>query len=98
MSAKLADLVALRSAADTRWSRADENQERVEAQLEAQGSLGCASGMADALCCLELDVARHQDRITRSAADFVRSDSFFDRDHRAGSCLHWPSAIAPAAA
>ena len=44
--------------------------------------MGRASGVADALRCLELDVARHQDRVARSAANFLCGYPFSGRDHR----------------
>ena len=43
--------------------------------------MGRASGMADALRCLEFDVACYQDRIARSAAYFLCGYPFSHRDH-----------------
>ena len=45
-------------------------------------AMGRASGMADALRCLELDVARYQDRIARSTANFLCGYPFSHRNHR----------------
>ena len=61
---------------------------------QAKDRMGRACGMADTLCCLELDVARYQDRIARSTANFVCGDSLSDRDHRAFSSFDWSRAIA----
>src|SRR4029450_8209556 len=70
-------------AVETRWSRADEKTKRVaEIQLASQGRMGRATGVADTLCCLELDVARYQDRIARSAAHFLCRYPFSCRNHR----------------
>jgi drug/metabolite transporter (DMT)-like permease len=44
--------------------------------------MGCAIGMADALRCLELDMACHQDRIARSAANFLCGYPFSHRNNR----------------
>lgn len=64
-------------------SDADEDAERVvQIQLAASSRVGRSNSVADALCRLEFDVARHQDRIARFAADFVRWDSFRYRNCR----------------
>ena len=39
--------------------------------------MGRASGMADALRCLEFDVARYQDRVVRSTANLLCGYPFF---------------------
>src|SRR6266566_6364652 len=47
-----------------------------------------AHRMADSLCRLELDLARHQSGIARPAADFVRGNPFSHRDRcSSGSVL-----------
>src|SRR6266571_5635631 len=93
-----AGALALRTAANTRWSRAHENGERMgEMQLAAPSWMGRATGLADALHRLEFDLACHQNRLARFAADFIRGDSFSDRDHGAASCFDRPRAVAPAA-
>src|SRR6266496_3287816 len=67
----------------TRDGRADEDEKHVaETQLAVQGRMGRATGVADTLCCLELDVARYQDRIARSAAYFLCGYPFSRRNHR----------------
>jgi len=43
--------------------------------------MGCATGVADTLRCLELDMARHQDRIEGSTAHFLCGYPFSDSDH-----------------
>ena len=58
--------------------------------------MGCASGMADALRRLELDVARYQDRIARFAADFLRRHPLRSCGNR--SCRNLDGASAPTAA
>src|SRR4029453_4898003 len=69
-------------AVETRWSRADEKKKRVaEIQLATQGRMGRATSVADTLRCLELDVARYQDRIARSAAHFLCGYPFSFRNH-----------------
>src|SRR6266567_9271806 len=76
----------------------DENSYgNISTQLAAPSWMGRARGMVDALRGLELDLARHQDRLARFAADFVRGDSFSNRDHRAASCVDRPHPITPAA-
>ena len=77
--------------------RIDENEEHtIETQLAAQGRMGCASGMADALRRLELDVARYQDWIARFAADFLRRHPLRSSGHH--SCRNLDGAGAPIAA
>src|SRR5207245_4925545 len=90
--------LALRIAANTRWSRAHENGKCTgETQLASPNWMGRARGVVDALRGLELDLARHQDRLARFAADFVRSDSFSNRDRCAASCFDRPQPITAAA-
>ena len=76
----------------------DENERRVaETQLAAQDGMGRASGVADALCCLELDMARYQDRIARFAAIFLCGYPFPGRDHCPFRRIRRASALVTAA-
>jgi hypothetical protein len=51
--------LTLRIEIEARWSRADGHQKRIaETWLAAQDRMGCAIGVAHALRCLELDLAR----------------------------------------
>src|SRR6266545_5403355 len=76
----------------------DENSDgNISTQLASPSWMGRTRGMVDALRGLELDLARDQDRLARFAADFVRGDSFFNRDRCAASCVDRPHSIAPAA-
>jgi hypothetical protein len=89
--------VALRIAANTRWSRVNEKGNRkAETQMAAQEGMGRASCLVDPLRSLELDLACDQDWSTRFAADFIRGDSFFDRDCCVAGSLDWPHPIASA--
>jgi drug/metabolite transporter (DMT)-like permease len=56
--------------------------------------LADSSGLANALRRLELDLAGHQDRLARSAADLFCSDPVCDRDCGAGCSLDWANALA----
>jgi hypothetical protein len=57
--------LTLRIEIEARLSRTDENEKRIaKAELAAQSRMGCASGVVDALRCLEFDLARYQDRVT----------------------------------
>ena len=89
--------LALRVAGDARCSRACEINKCIAAnKVATEGRVGCSGGVADALHRLELYLACHQDRITRSPADFIRGDSFSHRNYRAGSGFIGPNASAPA--
>ncbi len=80
----------LRIGNEARWSRADENEKRIaEIQLAIQDRMGRASGVADTLCCLELDVARYQDRIARSTANFLCGYPFPGCDHCPFRRVRW---------
>src|SRR5882724_4561452 len=75
--------LTLRIGIEARLSRTDENEKRISKdELAAQSRMGCASGMADALRCLEFDVARYQDRIARSTANFLCGYPFSRCNHR----------------
>ena len=90
--------LALRIAADTRWSRADENEKRMgESQLAAASWVGCANSLADALRRLEFDLARYQDWIARFAADFLCGHPFSARNLCSFGRLGWASAPVAAA-
>src|SRR5437762_7145176 len=96
----------LRIGVNTRWSIADENEKDigwrgrarpVRAGVALGAPMGRASGMADALCCLELDVARYQDRVARSTANFLCRYPFSRRNHRAFCRIRWAGGIVTAA-
>ena len=59
--------------------------------------MGRAGGMADTLRCLELDVARYQDRIARSAANFLCGYPFPGGDHCSFRRIHRASELVTAA-
>src|SRR5437763_1521741 len=80
--------LALRVAGNARCSRACENKPHtIGKKMAIQSGVGCPAGVGDALCCLELHLARDQNWITRSPAEFIRADSCSHRDHGAVSCL-----------
>src|SRR5438034_4444391 len=90
--------LALRIAAETRWSRADETQKLIaEMELAAQNKLGCAAGLVDTLRGLEFDLARHQRRFARFAADFLCSNPFHHRSDCSIRGLSGTSALVAAA-
>ena len=66
--------------------------------MATKSRVGYPAGVVDALRCLEFDLARDKNRIARSPADFIRSDSLSHRDYRARSCLDRPDTFAPATA
>jgi hypothetical protein len=91
--------VPLRLTANERLSRACEKDEhRLGKEMATESGVGCPAGMADALPCLELHLARYKNRITRSPADFVCGDSFCYRHRRAAGCFHREDQFAPATA
>src|SRR6266567_7969483 len=98
MSQLCAGELALRIAINTRWSRANGNENRMaETQLAAANWVGDTGSLADALCRLEFDLARYQDWIARSAADFLCGHSFSDRNHCSSCSLSRASALVAAA-
>ena len=66
-------------------------------ELAAQNTLGRAPGLVDALRGLELDLARHQSRFARFAADFLCSNPFRHRSDCAIRGLSGTSALIAAA-
>src|SRR5690349_25030053 len=89
-----AEATALPIIAHTRLSRSDANKEIADPCLAAFGRLGCAIGVAYALRRLELNMARHQDRSSRFAADFLCRDTIFDCDRCAGDRVDWTCSFA----
>ena len=88
----------LRIGVNTRWSIADENEKDIaDARSTAQDRVGRASGMADALCCLEFNMARYQDRVARSTANFLCGYPFSRRNHRAFCRIRWAGGLVTAA-
>src|SRR4029453_19560312 len=82
----------------TRDGRAHENEKRiVKIQLAAQGRMGRATSVADTLRCLELDMARYQDRIAGSTAHFLCRYPFSHCDYRSFCRLGRASRITAAA-
>src|SRR5436190_21730440 len=90
--------LTLRIGIKARWSRSDEDRKRIaETQLAIENGMGRASGVADTLCRLELDVAGHQDRIARSAAYFLCGYSFSHRNYRSFCSIRRSSELVTAA-
>ena len=68
-----------------------------KSQLAAASWVGCAGSLADALRRLELDLARYQDWVARSAADFLRGYPFSARNLCSFGHVGWASAPVAAA-